>query len=140
MLEKESLNFSFSGLKAAVFRLIDQEQKNSKILSEKFKQDLCASFEQIMLDTFTKKIDRALDQYPEVQTVSFVGGVSANTFLRENLKNFCERSGKKFWTTVQFEYSTDNASMIASAAYFLMQKNPNIASIQHIDAVSNLAL
>ena len=74
------------------------------------------------------------------EIVPLRGGVSANKQLREALKNTCESWDKKFFTTNQFIYSTDNAAMIASVAYFLYEKNPEIAKIQFVDANPRLVI
>ncbi|MCF7830645.1 tRNA (adenosine(37)-N6)-threonylcarbamoyltransferase complex transferase subunit TsaD [Candidatus Gracilibacteria bacterium] len=137
LLEKDSLNFSFSGVKAAVFRLV-QEAKDPK--DEQFIADVCASFEQTVVDIFLKKLDRALDKYPDTKAIHFVGGVSANKRLRGEIDKFCQLNGIQFMTTKKFVYSTDNAAMIGAAAYFQYEKNPEIAQTQFVDANPQLVL
>lgn len=139
-LEKDSLDFSFSGLKSAVYRLVEQEKKNRKNLSENFVNDVCASFEFTVGKIFLKKIERAFEQYPQANNLLFVGGVSANNYLKKGLSDFLQTIGKKLITPVKKEFSTDNAAMIASAAYFLIKQDPNIAQVQFIDANSRLSL
>lgn len=137
-LEKESFDFSFSGLKAAVYREIEKnplaplsgEKENKKSQEknewENFCADICASFEEAVKDTFLEKIRRAFSAFPDIRQVHFVGGVSANTYLREKFLGFCSEKGIELLVPAQFEYCTDNAAMIASAAYFEYQKNPGI--------------
>ena len=137
-LEKDSLNFSFSGLKSAVYRLVEKEKKEHNILSKTFIQDICASFEYTVGKIFLKKIDRAFQQFPEANNLFFVGGVSANSYLKKVFNQFLQSIGKKLITPNDIEFSTDNAAMIASAAYFLVQKNPQKASVQFLDANSRL--
>ncbi len=137
MLEPDSLNFSFSGLKAAIYRTVEACEDTT---DETFIANVCASFQETVVKTCVKKLERAFEKHPEVRSFHFVGGVSANKQLREALKNTCESWDKKFFTTNQFIYSTDNAAMIASVAYFLYEKNPEIAKIQFVDANPRLVI
>ncbi len=141
MLEKDSLNFSFSGVKAAVYRLVQgRDCVVSLARTEEFIADVCASFQQTVVDIFLKKLDRALDKYPDTKAVHFVGGVSANKRLREEIEKFCQLNNVQFMTTKEFIYSTDNAAMIGAAAYFAYEKNPEIAKTQFVDANLQLVL
>ncbi|MCF7905577.1 tRNA (adenosine(37)-N6)-threonylcarbamoyltransferase complex transferase subunit TsaD [Candidatus Gracilibacteria bacterium] len=139
LLAKDSLDFSFSGVKAAIYRIV-AETAPSQRQSEKFIADVCASFEQCVVDIFLKKLDRALDRFPECRAVHFVGGVSANKRLRAEIEKFCEKNNVQFYTTKKFEYSTDNAAMIGAAAYFAYQKHPDIAQVQFVDANPGLGI
>lgn len=143
MLGKESLDFSFSGVKSAVYREIEAEKKkyeNFAGFSQNFINDVCASFEKTVAEIFIKKIKRAIAQNPEVKAVHFVGGVSANEYLRKNLAKFIESQGRELQIPAKFEYCTDNAAMIGSAAFWLYQKNSEIAKIQYVDANSRLKI
>jgi tRNA A37 threonylcarbamoyltransferase TsaD len=93
-----------------------------------------------VVDIFVTKTKRVFEQFPEVQGFHFVGGVSANKQLREALTQLCKTWKKQFFTTMKFEYSTDNAAMIGGAAYFLVTVNPDIAKVQFIDADSGLTI
>ncbi len=120
-LGKDSLDFSFSGVKAAVYRLIETRKDKSRLVpteDDNFINDLCASFESTVATIFTKKITTALAQHPGVKTLCFVGGVSANTHIRKALETLSQQSGIQFLRPEKLEYCTDNAAMIASAAYF----------------------
>ncbi len=140
-LSKESLDFSFSGVKAAVYRVIeDYKKEHGEVFSEAFIANVCASFEQCVADTFVKKVSRALEKYSDITALHLSGGVSANTYLREILKDMLEADGRKLLVPNTFPYCTDNAAMIGSAAYFLFQKNPDIAQIQYVDALPRLTL
>jgi len=141
LLAKDSLDFSFSGVKAAVYRLVHTvETAPSRIQDEKFISDVCASFEQTVVDIFLTKLDRALKKFPEISSVHFTGGVSANKRLRMEIEQFCKVRKVQFFTTAKFEYSTDNAAMIGSAAYFAYRKNPKIAKVQFVDANPGLGI
>ncbi|MFA5820572.1 MAG: tRNA (adenosine(37)-N6)-threonylcarbamoyltransferase complex transferase subunit TsaD [Candidatus Gracilibacteria bacterium] len=114
MLEKESLDFSFSGLKTAVLN----EVKKTEKIDEKFTKDMSASFQEAVIDVFVEKVLRALKKFPKVKELHIAGGVSANVRLRERLKEALD--GKvKFRHPKSFAFCTDNAAMIAAAAYFL---------------------
>ena len=143
MLGKTSLDFSFSGVKSAVYREIEAEKarhENFAGFTEEFISDVCASFEKTVTEIFIKKIRRAITKYPEIKSVHFVGGVSANKFLRENLAKFLESQGRDLRVPEKFEYCTDNAAMIGSAAFWLYKESPSIAKIQFIDANSRLSI
>ena len=135
-LEKESLDFSFSGLKAAVFRKVEAEKTKHKKLSLSFKKNLCASFEQAVSDTFIEKIKRAIAIFPKIERVVFVGGVSANKFIKTQIQNFLEIYGIEYLTPKQISFSTDNAAMIASAGYIMHRSFPQKAKIQCIEPFS----
>ena len=116
---RESLEFSFSGLKTAVLN----ETKKAKVVDEKFKADLAASFQEAVVEALSQKLVMAVKKFPNVKEAHIAGGVSANKRLREvvaeNLpKNF------KFRYPKLISYCTDNAAMIASAACFAYKKNP----------------
>ena len=147
-LTKDSLDFSFSGLKAALYREIETYKKNNhseasvatQPLSETFINDVCASFEAAVSDTFLKKISRALDRFPAIRQVHFVGGVSANTFLRKNFREFLAKRDIELLIPQDFAYCTDNAAMIGAAAYFLAQADPGIVQPQFIGPAARLPL
>lgn len=143
-LEKESLDFSFSGLKAAVKRIVERNhpellKEGAKDLPETpdiqtFRANICASFEYVIGKIMIKKVGRALECYPEIQQIHFVGGVSANTYLREQLGMYAKRSRRAFSTPIDFGYCTDNGAMIAGAAYWLWKEDSSIAKIQYVEA------
>jgi len=135
-LEKYSLDFSFSGLKSAVFRAIESLES----VGEKDIANICASFEKAVADTFIKKAIRATNEHPETEDIVFVGGVSANTKLREELQAFAKESGRRLIIPKEIKYSTDNAAMVASAAYLLWKENPEIAQVQFVDADARMVI
>jgi len=115
---RESLEFSFSGLKTAVLN----ETKKAKVVDEKFKADLAASFQEAVVEALSQKLIMAVKKFPNVKEVHIAGGVSANKRLREVVaKNLPENF--KFRYPKLIPYCTDNAAMIASAAYFAYKKN-----------------
>ena len=106
LIDDPSLNFSFSGLKTAVLNLVRKE-KNLKI------EDVASSFQEAVVDVLVEKTVRAVRE-TGVGRVVVVGGVSANSRLREVLK---DRSAEENFEVFipHPRLSTDNALMIAYA-------------------------
>jgi len=109
-LSKESLDFSFSGLKTAVSRLPISDTAN-----------VAASFQEAVCDVLSEKLKRAAEKYG-AEEVHLAGGVSANKRLREMVKQRISLPVK--WPE-KIEYCTDNAAMIAAAGYFRFKKDPS---------------
>ncbi len=114
--ENNSLEFSFSGLKGAVAH---QVAKLPQPLARHTAADIAASFQRTVAETIKKKMLRALQENPGVQTVCLVGGVAANQHLRVSL----EKAVNQFHTGIRFvvpprEYCTDNAAMVGAAAIY----------------------
>jgi len=115
----EGYDFSFSGLKTAVLRLIQQLKKeNGEELSENIVKDVCASFQETVSATLLKKVKRALEEKGYKQVV-LAGGVAANSEIRRKFSELekIENGGYKV-NAPQMKYCTDNAAMVASCAYF----------------------
>ncbi len=119
-LEKESFHFSFSGLKTAV---LNEVMSFKGDIDEQFKADICASFQEAVVEVMAEKVKRALNKFPEVAEVHLVGGVSANLRLREKLQEVIPKD-VIFRFPKAFSYCTDNAAMIGAAAYFLYKLQP----------------
>jgi tRNA N6-adenosine threonylcarbamoyltransferase len=114
-LEKDSLNFSFSGLKSAVINLVhNANQKNEEIRVN----DMCASFQASVLDVLVDKTKLACQKL-DVKQVILAGGVAANKGLRKRIK---EEIKDKEILIPDMKYCTDNAAMIGAAAYYQYQK------------------
>jgi N6-L-threonylcarbamoyladenine synthase len=114
-LEVHGLNFSFSGLKSAVANIIGKEKDNIHV------NNMCASFQSAVLDVIAYKLEKAYESLDVKQTI-IVGGVAANKGLREMLAS--KFSNKKM-TIPPLSYCTDNAVMIAAAAYHQFRLNPH---------------
>lgn len=115
MKNKPNLDFSFSGLKTAVYYALKdlQAQKKTDELSPQEKADIAASFQQAVIDSLIAKVKRALTQTGHTELV-VAGGVGANKALREQLKDLMQKnSGKVFYP--RHEFCTDNGAMIALA-------------------------
>lgn len=112
-LEKDSYDFSFSGLKTSVLNYLNsQRQKGQEIVVE----DVAASFQQAILDVLVDKSFRLAKEKASKKIV-IAGGVAANKGLRDSL----EARGKEEGIDILYPSKvlcTDNAAMIGSAAYF----------------------
>ncbi|WP_457600079.1 tRNA (adenosine(37)-N6)-threonylcarbamoyltransferase complex transferase subunit TsaD [Hydrogenivirga sp.] len=106
LLEAEELNFSFSGLKTAVMNLLRKEKGLKK-------EDVAASFQEAVVEVLVKKSLTALDR-TGVRRLVVVGGVSANSRLREVFQRKSEEVGFELHIP-SLRLSTDNALMIAYA-------------------------
>ncbi len=108
MLTDKNYEFSFSGIKTSVLYYLRDNKKVNKT-------DIAASFQQAVMDVLVKKTMRAAREF-SAQTVFICGGVAANKELRRQLGAECKKWGIAF-TAPANEYNTDNAAMIAAAAY-----------------------
>jgi len=121
------LDFSFSGLKTAVlYDLVKQGKCDlvSKKLTDQsidLKQQVSSSLLVAIRDIFLEKLSLALKKYPHVRSVSFVGGVACNRYLKRELATFCNEQGVSF-ATPSPKYCTDNAAMIAFVGHYKAQK------------------
>jgi len=107
----EGLKFSFSGIKTSVLYFLQKEwQKNPDFVQENL-NDLCASVQKTIVDTLLAKLKSAIKQ-TAIKNVAIAGGVSANSKLREEIEKLEITHGCKAFIP-KFEYTTDNAAMIA---------------------------
>ncbi len=120
MLDKNSLDFSFSGIKTAVLYYCQgQDMKGQNKVGSMSKQeiaDIAASFQAAVVDVLVKKTQRAADKIG-AKTVLLGGGVAANTELRNALQQSCDAQPAKKLLVAPKQYCTDNAVMVASLAY-----------------------
>jgi len=110
------LDFSFSGLKTSILYFLQREMAvNPNFIQENI-NDICCSVQTTIVKILLKKLKKASD-ITGIKQIGIAGGVSANSFLRSELKNLGEKYG---WQTFipAFAYCTDNAGMIGVAAYF----------------------
>jgi N6-L-threonylcarbamoyladenine synthase len=111
-LEEDSLDFSFSGLKTSVLNHVNQQRQKGGDLK---REDICASFQQAVVDVLVKKTVLAAKKH-SISTVVIGGGVSANGSLRAQFKEQCLENRLDFHAPA-LEYCTDNAAMIGFAGY-----------------------
>ncbi len=111
--DENRYNFSFSGLKSAVWR----EVKDLPSIDGKKANDIAASFQMAVVDILADKLIRAAAEYG-VKAVHLAGGVSANQLLRQVVRERLPKEISLLWPAKNI-YCTDNAAMVASAGYFL---------------------
>lgn len=117
MINKDNLDFSFSGLKTAVLRKVRQLKSEGRLNSQTVNQ-LSHQIEQSITDVLVKKTLKATEEH-KVKSILIGGGVAANQKLREKLKSAVKNQlpNTKLFIPDN-KYCTDNAVVIASVAYF----------------------
>src|SRR5690554_860058 len=117
----DGLNFSFSGLKTAILYFIQKEIKANPNFIEENINDICASIQYTIIGILIDKLKLA-SQQTGIKHIAIGGGVSANSGIRNALK---EGETKFGWTTYvpKFEFTTDNAAMIAIVGYLKYLEN-----------------
>ena len=117
-LHDGSLNVSYSGLKTAVINLVHKLEQNSEKVNI---NDLAKSFQDVAVNMIIDRVKKAINLY-EIKEIVLAGGVSANSYLRQEIVNLFKNSNIKviippLWCT------TDNAAMIAKVASHLYERN-----------------
>lgn len=118
MLGRDSLDFSFSGIKTAVLYHVHgpgETQGGLERLSQQDVADVAASFQAAVVDVLVAKTMMAVER-TGTRTVVVGGGVAANRRLRSELGAACEREGVTLHLT-PMTYCTDNGAMIAAMGY-----------------------
>lgn len=111
MLDRPGFDFSFSGLKTSVMRVVEQERVSG--LDDQTRADIASAFQVAAVETLVEKCRRALREVALKQLI-VAGGVSANKALREALRSLGEEAGVKVYFP-RMEFCTDNGAMIAYA-------------------------
>ncbi len=115
-LEKGSYDFSFSGIKTGVLNYINQEKQAGREVNA---ADVAAGFQEAVMEVIVKKaVDAALAMKKD--KIVLAGGVAANSRLRNLLSESCEKAGLALYRPDPV-LCTDNAAMIACAAYYRYQ-------------------
>ncbi len=109
-------DFSFSGLKTSLKYLL--RDINPKADDPKVRADIAASFQFAICRHLVSRISKALEIHPDTKELHIVGGVSANERLRILAAETGKRAGVTVRWPVTLRYCTDNAAMIAAAAFF----------------------
>tara|TARA_B100000749_G_scaffold110162_1_gene84214 strand:- start:387 stop:1415 length:1029 start_codon:yes stop_codon:yes gene_type:complete len=112
MTNRPGLDFSFSGLKTFVRNTIIEQSKGGE-LDEQTRADIARAFQEAVVATIAIKCRRALEQ-TGLRSLIIAGGVSANTFLREELETSLEKITSQLFYA-QLKFCTDNGAMIAYA-------------------------
>lgn len=117
-MNNDSLDFSYSGLKSAVINIMNSAKQKGNYIE---KSDMAASFQRVAIEQLIKKTELAIKKY-RVKNLVVGGGVSANNYLRQELIKLGE-TYKIDIAIPPLKYCTDNAAMIATAAYPLYFNN-----------------
>ena len=120
LLGETSLDFSFSGLKSAVKRVVDERTENL-ILTQEDQREICYEFERSVIEVLTIKLFRATKQLG-VRSIMLAGGVSANDALRANIASTAQAHNMVFTAPARKVYSMDNAAMIGVRAWYEYQR------------------
>lgn len=112
-------DYSFSGLKTSFLYLLRDKLAENPAFVEENQADLCASLQKTIVDVLMKKLILAA-RYYKIKQIALAGGVSANSALRNA---FFDNAGKFGWDVFipPFEFTTDNAAMIAITGYLKFQ-------------------
>ncbi len=113
MIYEKNYDFSFSGLKTAVLYYLRDHKKINK-------SQVCASFQKAAVDVLVHKTMRAVGEF-KAGSVLLCGGVASNKALQKELKTKSYKLKANFFVP-PIKYNTDNAVMIAAAAYLSKKK------------------
>ena len=121
---KNTLNFSFSGVKTEVVNLVHNASQKGVEIN---KADLACSFQECVTDELSFKAIKACKQQ-ESKKLVVAGGVGANSRLKEKLSVACKENNIEFYSPI-LKYCTDNGAMIGSMAYYLMKDGLGLAEL-----------
>ena len=121
---KNTLNFSFSGIKTEVVNLVHNMQQRGE---EIVKEDIASSFQECVTDELVSKAVRACRQ-ENIAKLVIAGGVGANSMLKEKAEQLCKDCEIEFYSPV-LKYCTDNSAMIGSMAYYMAKDGIGLASL-----------
>lgn len=123
------LDFSFSGLKTAILYFIQKEKQKTPNFIEENINDICASIQHTIIQILMDKLKLAVKE-TGINQIAIGGGVSANSGIRQTLKDAEQKYGWKTFVP-KFEYTTDNAAMIGIVGYqkFLSQNFENASVV-----------
>ena len=132
-LEKDSLDFSFSGIKTGVMNYLNTKKQKGETVNV---NDTAASFQLAVIEVLVAKILTAAEMMKRDRIV-LAGGVAANSLLRKMLKEACEERGLELYYPSPV-LCTDNAAMIGCAAYY--KYKAGMEDDFYLDACPSLAL
>jgi N6-L-threonylcarbamoyladenine synthase len=136
VLSKNSLDFSFSGLKTAVVNYVKAHPEPPGGYPEQLLRDIVSSFQEAVVEVlFRKTLQAAQDQ--GLNKIVLSGGVAANQRLRERMKEEALQQKLKVYLPSPF-FCTDNAAMVGVVGYEYLKQG--IQSPLSLNAFSNLPL
>lgn len=118
LIKNDGFEFSFSGLKTAVLYYLRDNLKAKKA-------DISSSFQQSIIDVLVEKSKKAIRENG-ARSLILCGGVASNKSIRSALRGLSVREGAGFYSP-QVNLNTDNAVMIAAAAYLTKLRKKNLA-------------
>ena len=133
-LGKDSLDFSFSGIKTAVLYYVNRLRQRERTLSAAQVNDICYAFQEAALDALVEKVIRA-SELTKSKRVVIGGGVAANSRLRERMVELAVNSAMKIHFP-ELKYCMDNAAMIGYLGEALYKKG--VRSDLYLSAEPNL--
>ncbi len=123
LVKEKNFNFSFSGIKTNI-NLLTKKNK----IDKKFVQDLSASFQKNISEILIEKLERGLkrlsSENKNIRSISVVGGVSNNKYIRNKIENFFIKKNIEIYYPIK-EMMGDNAAMIAWACMKFFKKERN---------------
>ena len=122
LLDKNSHDFSFSGIKSAAKREVDRRTANGIPLTEQDIREIAFEFEQTVVNILAFKLFRAAEIY-NIPSVVLAGWVSANDRLRETIEWEAKQKKYRFLAPISKIYSQDNAAMVGILAYYRHKKS-----------------
>jgi len=137
MINRDDLDFSFSGLKTAV-RYKIRDLKNQNSWSKQAILDMAASFQYVLTKSLTHKLTKAVKQY-KPHGILLGGGVISSIYVRNHIRTVMRR----YNTPVYIPYSdilfTDNAAMIGLAGYCKAKHGKFVSDIYHLERIPTLS-
>lgn len=133
LLDKDSYDFSFSGIKTGVLNYVNTEKQAGREINP---ADIAASFQQAVVDVAVTKATKAVKDMKQDKLV-LAGGVAANSKLRADLENACRNEKIKIFVP-SMTLCTDNAAMIACSAYYRFKAG--YSDGQDLDAFAGIAV
>jgi len=121
LVKEKNFNFSFSGIKTNI-NLLTKKNK----IDKKFVEDLSASFQKNITEILIEKLERGIkrlsSENKNIRSISVVGGVSNNKYIRGKIENFFIEKNIEIYYPIK-EMMGDNAAMIAWACMKFYKKN-----------------
>ncbi len=116
-LTKREFNFSFSGLKSAVKREVDERISKKWKLDLEDQKEISYEAEEAITEVLAWKLAYAAEKY-NLKTIMLAWGVSANNKLKNEIQKLADKKWLKFIYPKKIEYCMDNAAMIGILAYY----------------------
>lgn len=116
----KDLDFSFSGIKTSLLYFLKRETEKDSDFVKNNLNNICASYQHALIEMTSQRLKKAIKQY-NPESISLVGGVSANSLLRKTIREIGVKRDLPVYVP-SLQYCTDNAGMIAMAGSLLFEK------------------